>query len=242
MRLRRTVWLQSPLPTVTTPVLAKHEGRDDGPARCAREGATLYDPGFPFLRSWLYGLGGFVVVTVAFAVGFVIANNNASESARNEVPSASVAASSAEDVIAAPSAADPARFPEFAPEGVIVVRAQTPDEHATVERATAERRADNARRSARPSNIRRGPPPDAVARADAGLSRVREMEELQEAQRPERSADASRESNALTRSEASPASENEAAQYADERSWYGSAAYWREVEERRRAERDARRR
>ncbi len=202
----------------------------------------MYDPGFPFLRSWLYGIGGFVVVTGAFAIGFVIANNNTSHSPRNEVASASVAASSADDVIALPPETDPSQFPEFAPEGVIVVRAQAPGELASSERATAERRADNARRSARASNIRRSRPPSAVARVDAEPSSARASEELQEAQRSNPVAETSPDSDALASSEASSAPQNEAAQYADERSWYGSAEYWREVEERRRAEREARRR
>jgi hypothetical protein len=217
----------------------------------------LYDLGFPLVRSWLYGIGGFIVVTAAFAIGFVVANSGRPDTAEVEVPAAVVADESADDVIVVRAGAERPRFPAFAPEGVIVVPAPAteerafaaaetvPHERSTVERATSERRA--AERRAR-SNIRSpAPSPVAVAGPDSSAPRARELEQAD----LETSAEESHQDIRPTRNEAPPVREYEEAEYADNeaseeesdnRSWYGSEEYRREVAERRRAEREARRR
>ena len=212
-------------------------------ARHAREGAPLYDVGFPFPRSWLYGIGGFIVVAAAFAIGVVIAGSGRIRTAEVEVP-AVIADDTVDDVIVVRAPAENPRFPAFAPEGVIVVQAPTPQERVfaaaetvqerpTTERARSPRRAENAESSARLEVLRPMPP----SATDARRANAR----LEEAG-PETSADES------ARNEAPPVrdpeyAENEASEAEpDNRSWYGSAEYRREVAERRRAEREARRR
>jgi hypothetical protein len=146
---------------------------------------------------------------------------------------------SVDDVLVArPVAEPPKHFPAFAPEGVIVVSAPSRDERVFAEaRAHIEqpsRPVESAQRRARPSEPR---PPAAVARAEP---RERELAELSEDARPETNAD-----ERPTRNEAPPVREEAAggdAEESDNRSWYGSEEYRREVEERRRAEREARRR
>jgi hypothetical protein len=197
----------------------------------------LYDLGFPLPRSWLYGLGGFVVVTAAFAIGLVVANSGPAGTAEVEGAAAIVADESADDVIVVRPSAESAHFPAFAPEGVIVVSAPSRDERAFAE---DRERIETARRRAQSNETR---PPVAVARAEP---RARELDARTEEAHPETRAD-----ERLARNEAPPVRENEETEYADaeatqeesdNRSWYGSAEYRREVQERRRAEREARRR
>ena len=199
-------------------------------ARHARAWVSLYDIGFPLPRSWLFGIAGFIVVIATFAIGYFIASRDRPAAAASPEPT--IAADvSADDVLVARAVAEPPKhFPAFAPEGVIVVQARSQ------ERAFAEARIEQPSR--RVENARR--PPVAVARAEA---RAQELAELSEEARPETRAD-----ERPARNEAPPVREQEA-EYADaeaegsaNRSWYGSEEYWREVRERRRAEREAQRR
>jgi hypothetical protein len=213
----------------------------------------LYDIGFPLVRSWLYGLGGFIVVIAAFAIGFV-ASSGGRDTAEVDVPAPIVADESADDVIVVRPAAARARFPAFAPEGVIIVQAPNPEERtfaaadtvsherATVERATSGRRGESAERRARAS-VRRP-----VARDVSSTPPARELAELSEGASPEADVDEPRQDMRPTRNEAPAVREAEypgdepSEEASDNRSWYGSAEYRREVAERRRAEREARRR
>ena len=212
-------------------------------ARGAREGARLYDIGFPLPRSWLYGISGLIVVVAAFGIGFVIANGRRPDVAHVERPAAIVADEPADDVVVVQAAAEMPRFPAFAPDGVIVVRpdvqerafaaAETVPE-APVERVNSRRPASSAERRARLDTRRPARPPVTVASAEAA--------------RPDTNAEEPRVDAPPTRNEAPPAREYaEATQANDEvseeesdnRSWYGSEEYRREVAERRR---EARRR
>ncbi len=206
-------------------------------ARHAREGAALYDIGFPFLRSWLYGIGGFIVIAAAFAVGLVIARGGRPDPAEVKGP-AIVSDRSADDVVVVRAAAETTRFPSFAPEGVIVVRPPARQEHSfaaadgvherlSLERASSRRPARSAERRAR-SNVSQ-PPPATVERTEPSVEAPRQD-----------TPSARNEAPAVREAEHSGDEDYEDA--FDNRSWYGSAEYWREVQERRRAEREARRR
>jgi hypothetical protein len=194
----------------------------------------LYDIGFPLPRSWLLGIAGFIVVIAAFAIGYVIAGRDPPQTAEVDEPAAIVADNPVDDVLVARAVAEPPKhFPAFAPEGVIVVSAPS-QERAFAEIEQPSRRVESAQRRVRSSEPR---PPVTVAQTDP---RAQELAEPSEEARPETSAD-----ERPARNEAPPVREDAEAGHAAEgnnRSWYGSEEYWREVRERRRAEREAQRR
>lgn len=199
----------------------------------------MYDPGFPFPRSWLYGLGGFFCVAAALAIGIVIARPGEVEQ-RTPI----VADRPADEVLVVRAAPERATvFPAFAPEGVIVVDAPSATQHASAapETMTSERRVESARRRARLYER----PPVAAARADASLSRTPETEASPD-EANQNVVDEPSQDIEPAQNEAPPArvyeeaSNNEASEAApDNRSWYGSEDYQREVQERRRARRRA---
>lgn len=201
----------------------------------------MYDIGIPFLRSWLYGLGGLVVVVAAFAFGFVSAGRGRAERAKAEPP-ATVASTISADrpaVVVRP-AVEPRRFPAFAPEGVIVVTPAAERRPAAFANVESQQ---HARARERPLARARVRPPVVAARADTTPrdgDEVREGAPVQpSAEEPRGEVAAARDETAVVEQQApAPAYAEER----DDRSWYGSPEYRRELEERRRAERDARRR
>jgi hypothetical protein len=182
----------------------------------------LYDPGFPFPRSWLYGIGGFVFVAAAFAIGVVIANSGLTDTAEVKGRAEIVADRPTDEVLVVRAAPERARvFPAFAPEGVIVVPAPGAGERVF---------AANATTSAAPRRARlyeRRPP---VAVAEVGEEAAPEPRMEEPPQPAQNEAPPAREYE-----EASNDAPDEAEP--DNRSWYGSEEYQREVAERRRARR-----
>ena len=198
----------------------------------------MYDVGLPLPRSWLYGIGGLIVVIATFAIGYFIASRDPPRAAVTQESAAMATDAPADDVLVARAAAEPAQnFPAFAPEGVIVVSAPSRDERAFAEARERfeqpSRPVESAQRRARSNEPR---PPVAVARPEP---RERELAELSE---PETNADErpSRDEAPAVRDDGEDANRDE--ETSDSRSWYGSEEYRREVEERRRAEREGRRR
>jgi hypothetical protein len=97
----------------------------------------LYDVGLPLLRSWLYGIGAFIAVTAAVAIGFVIAITGPPNAAEVEEFAAILAGDS--DNEAGDVSDESNDIPEFAPGGVITIQASPPspevDEFAEAETA-----------------------------------------------------------------------------------------------------------
>jgi len=204
-------------------------------ARRAR--APLYDIGYPFLRSWLYGIGGFIVVIAAFAIGLTLARNGGgqtAEASRSEPVSPNQAP---DDIIVVQPEVETPRFPNFAPEGVIVVRAperreptfaaaQPARDYQRIARASLRRPAERAEQTI-------ASPASQLTEPEPRNPETRPADRDQAIQRTEDPAPP-------TRDDEEQASET--VTEADARSWYGSTEYWREVRARQRAEREARRR
>jgi hypothetical protein len=209
------------------------------------------------------GIGGIMAVTAALAVGSVIAITRSPDESEVEEP-ATVLEDFTEDV----RAQQTKNFPAFAPEGVIVVQALGREERGfvaeeaitqegarTYERievrrtAERERRGDGLRQRVRASGPRSTPSPVSVTRIDSDAPRARELDEPPDLGSTENNAEEPRYDMGPTGNEAPEAREYEEARQGeaygeegDNRSWYGSPAYRREVEERRRAQREAQRR
>lgn len=88
----------------------------------------MYDVGLPLVRSWLYGIGVFIAVTAAVAIGFVIAITGPPNAAEVRELGTILAGDPPEEVVAEPvaepSVSDtPSAFPDFAPDGVMAVPA-----------------------------------------------------------------------------------------------------------------------
>jgi hypothetical protein len=207
----------------------------------------LYDIGFPFPRSWLYAIGGFIVVIATFAIGYFLASRHPLSADRIEEQAVTAADSSPDDVLVARAIPErPQHLPAFAPEGVIVVAAPSRDEPTIAEvRERIEQPSDRVERARSRARANERRPAAAVARAESSAPGAREVDALPEPQSQARADEQP------TQSETPSARESEEAEYADadaaqaesdNRSWYGSAEYRREVAERQRAEREARRR
>lgn len=198
----------------------------------------MYDVRFPLPRSWFYGVGGVLAVIAAMAVGFGLARPTSSDEAEVEAPAA-MAERSTGDVVASTD------FPAFAPQGVIVVDAPSPPP----EREVAAVDPTAARPSTRAEEL-------SVRRARAALNRAPTTERETQTQVQVARADTTAPSAVsdagpveaappedVSREEAEPMDDGATEQNsADNRSWYGSAEYRREVAEQQRAEREARRR
>ena len=199
----------------------------------------MYDPGFPFLRPLLYGIGGLVFVGAAFAIVLVVAQSGSPESARVEERTLTLADRRADDVLVVRPASERASaFPAFAPEGVIVIPAPTGVDRMVAEAAIAssERRVETARRPWRLSE----PHSPAALAPDEPEAEEPPAPEIVD-QRPQ-DIQATHDEAPPIREDAEASTNGALEEEPDNRSWYGSEEYWREVAERRRAEREARRR
>jgi hypothetical protein len=201
-----------------------------------------------FSRAWLYAIGGLIVVTAALA-SFGEINGPQHSAPQAKEPAAIRPGDFTDDVSAMRANSGEAKnFPAFAPDGVIVVRASSSRERAvarTAERATPETRADSLRQRVQASEPRLRPPSATVARVESEALRERDLDEPLETSSAESDVGESQPYIRPLENEAPEAGEYERASVSeanDRRSWYGSPAYRREVEERRRAEREARRR